>query len=151
MAAAASVASMLAACSSSGGVPPAQVRQQRQLDRYISASPLLAQCAISRGSQALLSSAQKHNSANKGQAFLRGRKVEPTNHNGSAFTDWWDNAGGAAVKFSGRELGDWEQWAADHYKLSPQVCGTTIEGTALKRLYTQLYVHWAGELNNDSW
>ena len=91
------------ACSSSGSssaVPSQSTSsaQQQSDARYDSAPALLAQCAISHGVQAELHSAQQYNAGHpKSQQWLFGTVVELTGANGSGFTDWFNNGGGAAV------------------------------------------------------
>jgi hypothetical protein len=100
----------------------------------------------------VLSIADQYNiTHSKNQEWLAAGKVELRGGNGSAFTDWWDNGGGAAVVFAGRQLGDWEQWADQHRALRAQVCGSTISGPALRHLYTLVYADWPAYLRPDPW
>jgi hypothetical protein len=126
--------------------------QQQSSARFPTASVLLTQCAVSHGVQAVRSSAEQYNASHpKSQEWLTGGKVQLTPANGSGFTDWFENGGGAAVTLGGQQLSDWQQWAASHGELPAQVCGSTVPGAAVRKLYAQVYAHWPSMLSDDPW
>ncbi len=51
----------------------------------------------------------------------------------------------------GRQFEAWPRWAADHDQLPAQVCGSTVSGPSVRRLYAQVYAHWAAMLDRDPW
>lgn len=152
LAAVAAAGLLLAGCSSPSSSPGPDASQQQSFARYPTAPALLAQCAISGGAPAVLGSAEQYNATHpQGMRWLAGTRIELTGANGSNFTDWFENAGGAAVILGGQQLGSWQEWAADHDTLPAKVCGTVIAGAAVRHLYAQIYARWSAMANNDPW
>ncbi len=152
------------ACSSSGSAQPTASQgtsqrpsssassTQQSFARYPTAPALLAQCAISHDAASVRSSAEHYNASHpKGQQWLAGGRIELTAANDSGFTDWFQNGGGAAVIFGGKQLGAWQQWAADHDMLPAQVCGSTVPTAAARHLYDQIYASWPSMLTDNPW
>ena len=134
-------------CSSSAPTP----KPNESLARYSTAGPLLTQCAITHSVSALRSSAEQYNATQpKNQRWLFGNRVELTNTDASAFTDWFQNGGGAVV-VGGQTIGAWPRWADNHRQLPARVCGTAVTGGAIRHLYAQVYAHWPASLRNDPW
>jgi hypothetical protein len=126
--------------------------QSQNSARFLTAAPLLTQCAISHGVQAVRSSAEKYNASQpKDQQWLSGTAVEMKAANGSAFTDWLDNGGGGTITLGGQQLSNWPMWAANHDALPTQVCGTAVSGAAVRQLYTKVYAHWPSMLASNPW
>ena len=147
---AAAVVAVAAGCTSSGSPKPSpSASQQRSYARYPTAASLMTQCAITHRVTALQRSAQKYNASQpKQQRWLTGTTVELTGANGSAFTDWYQNSGGAVV-VGGRPFSAWPMWAANHDQLPAQVCGTTIKAPAVRKVYAQVYAHWPAPHPSD--
>lgn len=125
---------------------------QPSFARFPTASAMLTECAVSHGVQAVRSSAEQYNASHpKDQQWLTGGKVQLTPANGSGFTDWFENGGGGAVTLGGQQLSDWQQWAARHGELPAQVCGSTVPGAAVRKLYARVYAHWPSMLSDDPW
>lgn len=126
--------------------------QSQNSARSLTAAPLLTQCAISHGVQAVRTSAEKYNASQpKDQQWLHGADVQMTPVNGSAFTDWFDNGGGGSITLGGQQLTQWPMWAANHGELPAQVCGTALAGAAVRQLYKQVYANWPSMLSNNPW
>lgn len=151
-AAVAAVGLILTGCFSTSSSPGPSASQQQSYARYPTASVLLAQCAISRGARTVLGSAEQYNATHpQGLRWLTGTRVELSYANGSNFTDWFENAGGAAAVLGGEPLGTWQQWAADQDMLPAKVCGTAIVGASVRHLYAQVYAHWSAMAKDDPW
>jgi hypothetical protein len=93
--------------------------------RYGDAPALLVQCGLSSGTI----------KPQTGQPWYSDGKVLPLSGSGSGsrgaeLSTWWDAHSSTVI--GGKSLSEWQQWAAEHDALPPQVCGTSVSASALQ-------------------
>lgn len=147
-------AAVAAACSSGSPSPkptpaPAPAPAQSLFAaRSIDSAALLAQCALSRGVTAVVTSAQQANQAlPAGQQWLHGSKLVLTKANLGLFDAWF--AGHAAgVVVHGKSLDNWEEYAGNNDQLPAAVCGA---GVSARSLHDQIYAQYPSMKKNNPW